>query len=598
MDSLTLGNEKRLSLANGLDNELGRAFDIVRSFVGEKSPLTARLSSLRERLQQRRLQIAVLGQFKRGKSTFVNALLGAPVLPTAVLPVTAVPTFIAWRKEPLIQVSFADGRAMEQFTANEAASIRDILSRFVAEEANPKNRLHVERVDLFYPADILADGTVLIDTPGIGSTLAHNTEAAFRVLPECDASVFIVSADPPITETEVAYLCALKLKVGRTFFVINKIDYLTAEDRRSVVAFLRSVLKEQSLIEPDDPIFCVSARTALSAKLANDDQALRDSGVADVEGHLLRYLASEKTQALIEAIRRKAADLIDQAMSELELRAQAFKIPLEDLQEKSAAFSHSLTTIEAQRLNIGDLLGGDKRRLVNDLEEEIKSFRGVALLDLMPVIDSGLSLGESEWQHKVKSAVPVAIEGLFARAAAGFVGTYSARAEKILSDHKRRIDALVEEVRNIAAQTFDVVLGPESEPDAFHLRQDPYWVTERIASRLTPDLSRVVDRLLPATQRRRRRRRRIVDETKELILRNAENLRWAILRGLDETFRAAIAHFEGRLNDAVTATKVVIEDALAQRRDRSFSAEPVLARLRRSSELLEASQSAFHAADS
>ena len=62
-------------------------------------------------------------------------------------------------------------------------AIREVLFRFVAEEANPKNRLGVERVELFYPAGILANGTVLIDTPGMGSTLRHNTEAAMQVLP-------------------------------------------------------------------------------------------------------------------------------------------------------------------------------------------------------------------------------------------------------------------------------------------------------------------------------------------------------------------------------------------------------------------------------
>ena len=66
----------------------------------------------------------------------------------------------------------------------------------MAEEANPENQLGVERVDLLYPADILANGTVIIDTPGVGSTLQHNTEAAVQVLPKSDAALFVISADP------------------------------------------------------------------------------------------------------------------------------------------------------------------------------------------------------------------------------------------------------------------------------------------------------------------------------------------------------------------------------------------------------------------
>jgi GTP-binding protein EngB required for normal cell division len=594
MDTMmALTDEKEYSSSHDLNQTLSRAFDVIRSSVGEESPLAARLNTLRERLQHRRLQIAVLGQFKRGKSTFINALIGAPVLPTGVVPLTAVPTFIAWRAKPAIQVSFSDGRPPEQFAPENTDAIPTLLARFVTEEANPKNRLHVERVDLFYPAELLSDGTALIDTPGIGSTLAHNTETAFRVLPECDASLFIVSADPPITETEVTYLQRLKPKVGRTFFVINKIDYLGAEDRRHVVDFLRKVLEEGSLIKPDAPIFCASAQMALSAKQTNDDQTLRDSGLMEVEEHLLRFLAVEKTQTLTEAIRRKAADILDQAMSEVELRTQAFKIPLEDLQNKAVAFSSSLAAIEEQRLTVGDLMSGDKRRLVGDLEAQIDDFRGAALLELMPVIDTGLSLSELNWERYIKTEVPTTLERLFTRAAEQFVTRYSSQAETILHNYKRRIDELVEEVRHTAAETFDVVLAAESEPDAFRLIQDPYWVTERISSALIPNFGRFVDHLLPAGPRRRRRRRRIVSETKELIIRNAENLRWAILRGINETFRMAIGHFDDRLSDAVMAIKGVIEDALARRRDRSFSAEPVLRQLRQSVNALETSRAAL-----
>ena len=49
-------------------------------------------------------------------------------------------------------------------------------------------------------------GQVLIDTPGIGSTFRHNAQATLNFLPQCDAALFLVSADPPITEVEVDFL--------------------------------------------------------------------------------------------------------------------------------------------------------------------------------------------------------------------------------------------------------------------------------------------------------------------------------------------------------------------------------------------------------
>ena len=116
---------------------------------GPNLPLLARLRILHGRLEHERLQLAVLGQFKRGKSTFINALLGADVLPTGVIPLTAIATFIAWGHEPLVIVHFKGDEPSGEFAAQAPDAIRDVLFRFVAEEANPENRFGVERVELF-----------------------------------------------------------------------------------------------------------------------------------------------------------------------------------------------------------------------------------------------------------------------------------------------------------------------------------------------------------------------------------------------------------------------------------------------------------------
>lgn len=574
---------------------LDQAGTAVIESMGEGSSFSVQVSALLDRLRQQRLQIAVLGQFKRGKSTVVNALLGAGVLPTGVIPLTAIPTFISWREEPLIRVQFSNSRPDEELAARGATGIRDILYRFVTEEANPKNRLGVDRVELFYPAPILAGGTTLIDTPGIGSTLAHNTEAALRILPECDASLFIVSADPPITEVELGYLRRLKPKIGRIFFVVNKVDYLTSDEQRAVTDFLRKALSEASLLDEETMIFGVSARTGLSAKHDQDREAWDKSGMAALEDHLMHYLATEKTKSLEEAIQRKAADLLTQAENEIELRVKALNMPLEQLQQKSSDFARSLVLIREQRQTINDLLAGDRRRLLAELEEKILTLRQDAASRLQEVIDDGLSRADGTWEDRVKAGVATSLEELFGNARERFVESFSRQTADILSAHGQRIDALVDQVRRTAAKLFDVVFATEAEPEAFHLVQEPYWVTERIASTLIPSFGRAIDYMLPKAMRRHRRQARIMEEADELIIRNAESLRWAILRGIDEAFRAAAPHFEERLSQAIAATQDVFDDALARRRDRSFAGEPELRRLDRAKEALRASrQSVLH----
>ncbi|MGB8631760.1 MAG: hypothetical protein WCD69_20675, partial [Xanthobacteraceae bacterium] len=127
---------------------------------------------------------------------------------------------------------------------------------------------------------------------------------------------------------------------------------------------------------------------------------------------------------------------------------------------------------------------------------------------------------------------------------------------------------------------------PDTEHETFELGEDPYWVTEDPSPALIPDASRLIDRLLPASLRRQRLHARMMRQAEELVIRNGENLRWAILRGLDEAFRKAVAQFEERLDEAIAATRNVIRDALARRRDEAFSVQPELDRLAAASELL------------
>jgi len=561
---------------HALKDVIDRAARAVDAASGAQSPIAIRLKALRERLTQNRLQIAVLGQFKRGKSSFVNALLGATLLPTAVVPLTALPTFIAWAEKPSVRISFADGRVPEANESDDPLSLMQVLARFVTEESNPKNVLNVARVELFYPAPILRDSTVLIDTPGIGSTLAHNTEAALRVIPECDASLFILSADPPITEAEIDYLHRLKPKISPIFFVLNKMDYLSADELSEAKSFLSTVLQHASLIEAGATIFAVSARQGIAAQERGDPDGFVQSGIAAVQDHLTCYLAKAKIATLHGAVRGKALDLVAESAADLDLRAQTLTMPLDQLTQKADAFGRTLSSIEAQHASLGDLLSGDRRRLLQDLESKIERLRDQALI---PILDEVVAGAAEIRDARLTSDIPAAIEAFFTDAGAIFATDFAQQTNDLLDGHRQAITAAVDDIRRIAAETFDVQWKPSAATDGFALQEDPYWRTQPLNIRLIPDLAPLLDRFLPRALALQRRRARLIEQTRELVLRNAENLRWSLLRGIDETFRNAGAALEQRLSEAVAATKGVIEDALRRRRDRSFASEGVLARL-------------------
>jgi hypothetical protein len=548
------------------------------------------LAALRERLVEERLQVAVLGQFKRGKSTFLNAIVGENLLPTGVVPLTAIATFIDWAPAASMRVRYLDGREPDEPPVANTTQIREQLSRFVTEEANPRNRLQVARVDVFYPAPILRHGIVLIDTPGVGSTLRHNTDAALGVLPECDAAFFVLSVDPPVTETELAYLERVRPAVACLFFILNKIDYLGEDEGRAASEFLRRTLREHVPAEAETPIFGISARRALQAKELGDAEGVRRSGLAKVERHLVRFLADEKVGSLRRAVRTKAIAVLDAGGMDVALAIRALEMPVEDLEQRAAQFTRALRDIEAERLIARDLLAGDRRRALEKLEAQAEALRREACAALLAASKATLAAGQD-----VDSAVSAAIPDFFEPKLAEISRAFGAEVEEILAGHARRADVLIGGVRETAAAIFEVPAISFETSETFVIRREPYWVTQKWNQALNPLAAGLADNFLPAALRAARARKRLAAEIDELVQRNVENLRWATLQNLDSAFHRFSGWFDDRLAEAIEATRGAIDAALARRLERADRAQGDLIRFRRGAELLTAIQEELRA---
>ena len=122
--------------------------------------LREKLLSLKGKLAANQLHLAVLGQMKRGKSSFINALLGAEILPTGVLPVTAVITEIKYGSVTCVTILRTTGQREEVGLGT--------LPSYITEAGNPGNKRQVVSVEITYPSPFLESGIILIDTPGIG----------------------------------------------------------------------------------------------------------------------------------------------------------------------------------------------------------------------------------------------------------------------------------------------------------------------------------------------------------------------------------------------------------------------------------------------
>ncbi len=529
------------------------------------------LGGLRERLAEGRFHLAILGQFKRGKSTLINALLGEAVLPTAVVPLTAIPTFIRPGRTRSARVIFLDRREPQNTTARTAQELRDFLTGFVTEAGNPKNQLGIEQVEVFHPAAMLSRGVVLIDTPGIGSTFHHNTETTLNFLPKCDAALFLVSADPPITAVEVEFLREVYSRTTRLFFILNKADYLSDEERRAALDFLRKVLTEQVDLSADAPIFCVSARQGLEARTQRDNALWETSGLAQVERHLIEFLVQEKNAALSEAIGHKATDTLSKCLMQLHFALRSLQMPLEELQKRLRVFETHIETAQKQRIAAGDLLAGDRRRMREFLEEHAGQLREKASEFLKQTVHEVIGRNGLAGEADIQAALAEVIPGYFERRTNRTTELFRQRMTQILQPHQQRADELIESVRKAAVNLFDLPdQAPESQ-EAFRLAEQPYWVTHKWSSMLSPIHVGLLDKLLPVTVRQKRILDRLLEQVNELVAKNVENLRWVIFQSIDQAFIQFGSMLDQRLADTVAATHGAIRATMDRRCSQSMT---------------------------
>ncbi|MBD3317577.1 MAG: hypothetical protein GF344_17450, partial [Chitinivibrionales bacterium] len=304
-----------------------------------------RIEDLRERLAHGSLRLAVLGQFNRGKSTFINALLGLPVLPVSVLPITSVPTVIRHGTGPACTIRFADGRP-EKHAVKSIEDIERMLKQFVAEENNPHNRKGVSDAVVFCDSSILRHGTVLIDTPGFGSTHVHNTQTTFDLLETCDAALFLFSADLPITQVEVDFLHEARRRVRRMFFIFNKVDLLDDKELSETQDFIRSTLIRKGLSPTGDRLYPVCARHGQKELPGKKKKGVSpESGMEAVRSEIVDFMIKEKYFALSEAVDTKFKDSVERIVAALREEKKDLEEPLEQLRGERQELNRRIESI-------------------------------------------------------------------------------------------------------------------------------------------------------------------------------------------------------------------------------------------------------------
>jgi GTP-binding protein EngB required for normal cell division len=213
--------------------------------------LNRQIEACENLLQQDQLiDVAILGQFKSGKSSFLNSLIGKPILPVGVIPVTTTITRVQYGKRERAVVRHFDGQHTEvDFEA---------IEEFTSEAKNPANRRNVEVVDIELPSLEKYAGLRIVDTPGLGSILKYHMEISENWLPEVGCALLAISSDRPLAENDLQLIRDLRRHTPKIVLLLTKADLLSPEQQKEVVHFFRTALQKE--LHEEFPIFLYSTR--------------------------------------------------------------------------------------------------------------------------------------------------------------------------------------------------------------------------------------------------------------------------------------------------------------------------------------------------
>ncbi|AXA36180.1 MAG: hypothetical protein D6691_04700 [Candidatus Hydrogenedentota bacterium] len=540
------------------------------------------LRHLAQRWQEKTFNLMVLGQFKRGKSTLINALLGMSILPTGVVPVTAIPTSLRYGDTIRCVVEFRNGESCD--------IPLEELPHYVTEEGNPKNEKAVAHVTVFAPSPFLSHGVQVFDTPGIGSTLLTNTDATKKALPQGDAGIFVLSPDPPLTETEATFLREVSSRVTRLFIVFTKADIVGRSELEELIQFNLQLLRE--ILETDDvPLFRVSARMVLEA--IERSQTPRDAyEFAKLRETIQEFLRNEKEAVLRKAIVARARGVVTRERDLIQIEIRSITMDEVERAERLERFHAEVQRLAREQQAANDILRGDGARLITEINRCAESIRERVTRELehdfrelsaSDIPRSKLLKGASTIFSRLSERIAI----VFSRERARLERQIGEQFARIREDHVERIHGVLSRLMETAGNLFDAPTSAWDLKVECTVELEDYWPLLQPSSALGTVPVEIFAFLLPTQWLRRRHVRRLSQALEEAIVANTERLRYHFIQGLERTLRALRDELEVEFSDLVRVVEEAVQRAAVTSRQEATLRQATLSELQTRLQMLE-----------
>lgn len=369
------------------------------------------LKKLSQKVHSDTFKIQLVGTFKNGKSTFINALLGEDILPTRSLPCTAVVSEVKYGDTKKAILHFRNPLPDKLIDCIPDATLNHMRKHGMKNV--PPMEIEYDRIDdyvtipidgdpeeismmspymaveLFYPSPLLKEGVEIIDSPGLNEA-DERTRVTLDYLDKADAIIVLLDATKLCSKDEIETIENILLAKGFNdmFFVVNRIDLIQARERGDVEKFAKAKLNGYS----KNDIYYISALQAVDAKIEGDDTKYINSGMKAFEDRLTVFLTKDKgriklvqpakelnnilsTEALYKNIPRQRKELsLD--LQKLEENYNKAKPQLDELKIKKSQLSEKLhLRIEQSGVYIRRALLSYFKELTNKVPAWVKEYQ-------------------------------------------------------------------------------------------------------------------------------------------------------------------------------------------------------------------------------
>lgn len=358
---------RAVALAGG-DAELPVLVERLHRYALARPPLAGlavEVARVRGELD-RPLQLAVMGEFNAGKSTFINALIGEEVAPMGVTPTTATLNVLKYGAERRVRVVHFDD------TVREGAyqDLREILGQAAASART------VRRVEILFPAESLLRVN-LVDTPGMNALDPEHEKVALRAIEEADAVVWLFRAGQAGKDSERRALDAIRGHRRKIVGILNQIDRVPAAEVPSLVGHVEMELGGTYF----EAVAALSARDALRAKKNGDAALLDASGIGPLE-----RLLEERFYANALVLKRRSSavrleELLGKLLTEQSRELAALSETVARVEGLSAARQKAAaevrSTLGAAADRVDRALGALVRQAATEVEDFVRPRAGL-----------------------------------------------------------------------------------------------------------------------------------------------------------------------------------------------------------------------------